>query len=402
VGNQPVELERVVMETGGKSSTLGLLNISVFELEDQEFVERAFELIKEKYTSRLMKADEKTIEITLPDVLCTVELTGGRNYSLLSVGTRPLSEAQVLSRWQENFEIHQSQTHPILNMLPKNPLLSLSVFLAATNSQDGALSLMRQYSEHTGNSQAGVGVVNGCLLASFRATGRAESPSLNMLVSPLSAEGRVSLAYLLVDIRQLAVNLACLKRLYWLCQPYFPQVDPAEAEIHEKIEVILNRMRQTEPVELETLKLWLSDVMDRFSTLSILSALITRDLVTARTYTEENKNLLNRWGEIGLKGYPTITLMENTDYQAILQPFRDFVDRTQALRVQLESVSDMVRTYLGIQQQEQSSEVLKQQVKMLYSIEEHEKILKRLTYWVVILTVSLVTLEILTLLHVLP
>jgi hypothetical protein len=61
----------------------------------------------------------------------------------------------------------------------------------------------------------------------------------------------------------------------------------------------------------------------------------------------------------------------------------------------------MVRTYLGIRQQEQSSEILKQQVKMLRSIEGHERILKALTWWVVIFTITLVTLEVLRLLDIL-
>ena len=228
------------------------------------------------------------------------------------------------------------------------------------------------------------------VLAPFKQWARMRFPEVKGVVSDL-----------LADIKHMAVNLGNLNRLYQLCQPYFPQVDPGGTEIQEKIEVILNRMRQTEPVEVETLKSWLSEVMDRFSTLSIMSGLLKRDQITARTYIEENINLLNRWGEINLAGYPTNTLIETIDYNSKLQPFEDFIDRTQALRTQLETISDMVRTYLGIRQQEQSSEMLKQQVKMLHTIEGHEKILKFLTYWVVLLTVVLVTLEVLRIFDIL-
>jgi hypothetical protein len=252
-----------------------------------------------------------------------------------------------------------------------------------------------------------MGIINNCLLSTFRLNSDGNGSLLlqrNLLISPLNKDvpqGRGTVSDLVADIKCMAINLGNLNRLFCLCQPYFPQLDPGETEIQEIIEVILNRMKQTEPVELEILKSWLSNVMDRFSTLSIMSGLIIRDRTTARTYTEGNKNLLQRWSEISLEGYPTNILMETIDYNTILQPFDDFVDRTQALRTELETISNMVRTYLGIRQQEQSSEMLEKQVSMLHTIEGHEKILKGLTWWVVIFTISLVTLEILGILNIL-
>jgi hypothetical protein len=225
----------------------------------------------------------------------------------------------------------------------------------------------------------------------------------NLLLLPFdsgSSEEEMVVSGLLDDIRYLAINLVNLNQLYQLCQPYFPQLDPSGTEIQEKIEVILNRMRQTEMVDIETLKSWLSEVMDRFSTLSIMAGLLKRDQINARGYIEHNINLLNRWGEVELAGYPTNKTMETIDYKSTLQPFEDFVERTQALRTQLETVSHRVSTFLGIQQQERSSEMLKQQVRMLHTIEGHEKILKGLTIWVVFLTVVLVTMEILGILGV--
>jgi len=390
------------MKSQESSLTLGstsLTDISIFELEDQEAVEGTLELIRKNYTS-LSIEDKKGIKITLKDILCTVEVTQEKNCHVLSTSISHLSDDS--KGGQRDLEGYRRQTQPILDMLPSNPIMKLSIFVAATGSQDEALDLVRQYSEYVGNHKAAVGMVSNCLLATFRMTaGETDSPSLKMLLFPVNPEEKHAISDLLADIKHLAINLANLNKLYRLCQPYFPQVDPGETEIQEKIEVILNRMRQTEPVGMETLKLWLSDVMDRFSTLSILSGLIKRDQITARTYIEENKNLLNRWGEIGLERYPTNTLMETIEYNAILQPFKDFIDRTQSLRAQLETVSDMVRTYLGIRQQEQSSEILKQQVKMLRSIEGHERILKALTWWVVIFTITLVTLEVLRLLDIL-
>lgn len=398
------------MKSQESSVALGLpslINIVIFELEDQEFVDKTLELITKKYAPKTVEEDEKGIKVTLPDASCTVELTKEKNLNIFSIGIGRHANDSTSNGWQEELEYYQHQIHPILNLLPKNPVLLLSIYIVPAGSQAEALKLTKQYSGYIGCHKVAIGVVSNCLLATFRmTTNETDSPLIrrNMLLSPINMsfpEGKVTVLDLLTDIKQLAINLGNLNRLYQLCQPYFPQADPGGTEIQEKIEVILNRIRQTEPVELETLKSWLSEVMDRFSTLSIMSGLLKRDQITARTYIEENINLLNRWGEIDLVGYPTNTLMETIDYNSTLQPFEDFVDRTQALRTQLETVSDMVRTYLGIRQQEQSSEMLKQQVRMLHTIEGHEKILKFLTYWVVLLTVTLVTLEILRIFDIL-
>jgi hypothetical protein len=384
-----------------------LIYISVFELEDQADVDKALELITKKYAARAVEEGDKGIRLTLPDVSCTVELTKEKNCNIFSIGINRSANDSTSKGWQEDLEHYQQQLHPIINMLPKKPVLLLSVYIVPIGSQAEALKLVQQYSAYIGYPKVAIGVINNCLLATFRmAINETNSPLLrrNLLLLPINVshlEGKGAVSDLLDDIEHLAINLGNLNRLYQLCQPYFPQVDPGETEIQEKIEVILNRIRQTEPVELETLKSWLSEVMDRFSTLSILSGLLKRDQINARTYIEENKNLLNRWGEISLAGYPTNTLMETIDYNSTLQPFKDFVDRTQALRTQLETVSDMVRTYLDIRQQEQSAEMLKQQVRMLHTIEGHEKILKFLTYWVVILTIALVSLEVLRILDIL-
>jgi DNA anti-recombination protein RmuC len=98
-----------------------------------------------------------------------------------------------------------------------------------------------------------------------------------------------------------------------------------------------------------------------------------------------------------------------TEYRALAKPFKDFIDRTNALRTQLETVLDTVRTYLGIRQQRQSTETLERieklgelQAKMLNVIGKHEELLKRLTWWLLAFTIGLLILEIATAMHLLP
>ncbi len=385
----------------------GFIYLLFFESDDQESNGKILESIAKKYTTQTVENFDNCIKIKLADSLCTIDFIIENSISIFSISIERLPKKLATNGWQKSLEYYQHQLDPILNMLPDNPAMLFSVYIIPADNQVEALNLTRQYSAYLGYPRLALGVVRNCLVATFRTPSSEDGLLLlkrSLLLSPIdsdSAEGEMVVLGLLDDIRHMAINLVNLNRLYQLCQPYFPQLDPSGTEIQEKIEVILNRMRQTEMVDLETLKSWLSEVMDRFSTLSIMAGLLKRDQIAARTYAEQNINLLTRWGEIELTGYPTNKLMETIDYNSTLQPFEDFVERTQALRTQLETVSNRVSTYLGIQQQEQSSEMLKKQVRMLHTIEGHEKILKGLTYWVVFLTIVLISIEVLSILGVL-
>ncbi|MDD3292000.1 MAG: hypothetical protein PHI74_06430 [Methanocellales archaeon] len=390
--------------------TLGspsLINILIFEHESREDTNRAFESIKRNYEPKSMEGDKNSIKIILGHVLCGVELIKEKNYNVFSIDINHLHDNYVSKEWQKDLEYYQSQVQPVLDFLPKNPILSLSVFVGPVDSQDEALNLVRQYSEYVNCHKVAAGIVGDYLLATFRKpNSETELQFLRreLLLSPINlspSKVKHTISDLIVDIKNLAINLVEVDRVHRLCQPYFPQIDSGEDEIQEKIDSILNRMRETKPVEIETLKSWLSDVMERYSSLSVLSSSIKRDQIIAKTYIEENKNLLNQWSETSVKGYTTNTLTETIGYTHILKSFEDFTDRAEALRTQLGTVSNMIRTYLGILQQEQSSEILKQQVNLLHAIEESERLLNVLTWVLAIVTITLVIIEVARILHIL-
>jgi hypothetical protein len=174
-------------------------------------------------------------------------------------------------------------------MLPKNPILALFLFVNPIHSQNEARKLVQQYGQHIGSNKVAAGIVSNHLVATFRIADNAKQSSTlrrEIVVSPIDQsfpEGKDALLQLVEDLKDLNINLAKLRGLYNSCQPYFPQLDPAETEIQEKTEAILGRIRQTEPVDLETLKSWLADVMDRSSALSIMSSLIGKDQIRAMT-----------------------------------------------------------------------------------------------------------------------
>lgn len=399
------------MELGEASTDLDIPNViylSVFDVTEQDAVNKAIGLIRKSYASEVLEQDKTSIRLNLQDGLCVIEPSQAKNCFVFSLSLYSPYRDDVSNRWQDELQHYRIQVNTITDILPKNPILALFIFVNPVHSQDEIAKLVQQYGQHIASHKVAAGIVNGHLIAIFRITDDAKKTSTlrrEIVISSINQsflEGKNASLQLVEDLKDLHINLARLRNIYQSCQPYFPQLDPAETEVQEKTETILNRIRQTEPVDPETLKSWLADVMDRSSALSIMSSLIVRDQITARTCVDENESMLNRWSERNLEGYSTNTTMEAIEYNSMMRPFNGFIDRTQALRTRLETVSDTIRTYLGIQQQEQNAEILKQQVKMLHSIERHENFLKGLTWAVVLLTITLVIVEIARALRFLP
>jgi hypothetical protein len=385
-----------------------LLNLAIFNLEDQADSERTLEVIKKSRWPEPPVVSEKSARIRLEEVLCSVKLTREKNCDVFSIEASHISDDYVTTEWRRDSDDYRTKVRRLAESLPKNPIGAVSVFIGSVNSENDALCLIREYAEYTNSDKVSAGIIGNCVLGTFGKTYGEVDPQLftrHLLICPTNLarhQAKQAVSKLIADIKDISINHGKLNRLSQLCRPYFLQVDSGEEEIQEKIDGILNRMRETKVVEIETLKSWLSYVLERFSSLSVLSGSVKRDQVMAQSCAEENTNLVSQWSEINLKGYPTNTFVETVEYTNILRPFENFIGRTDALRDQLEIVSDMIRTYLGILQQEQSSEILKQQVKMLHSIEGHERLLKLLTWAVVIFTIALVALEVGRVLHIIP
>ncbi|MCD6263286.1 hypothetical protein J7L60_02590 [Candidatus Bathyarchaeota archaeon] len=75
--------------------------------------------------------------------------------------------------------------------------------------------------------------------------------------------------------------------------------------------------------------------------------------------------------------------MEVDTYERLVAPFKDFVDRVDALRVQLNTVLDAVRTYLSIQQQSLSLEEQKSSKEQLIRLVNLQELLHKLEILVV-------------------
>jgi hypothetical protein len=370
---------------------LNFINLLVFEAEDAKQV-----------IGDLIRAHADLTDVSIPQKEQTVKLTAGhtqyevvisQQQGVFVLQTSTLLGASSLDD-SKNIDSVRDKGHSIITLFTPTPIVSLSVLVLTIDTEDQALKLVDQYSSCLGSPQLTVGRIADCLLATCRITVDKGYPLVKreLIIAPIKqdslyADERRNVPRLILAIKQFVINLAVVAKLFELCKPYFPQVTPFEGEIAEMIETIMNRIKRREKLEPTTLKEWLGRVLDRSSTISILSGLMRRNQVTSRTYIEENRNTLDRWNEIGLKGYPTNTLFERVDYNNMLLSFEDFVERTQSLKTQLETASETIGMYLDIQQQEQS-------VAAINGMEKTEKLLKNLTWVVVLLTLLLILLEV--------
>lgn len=397
-----------------------LTKILVFSPEHQnqsvsDTGRRILQLIKDRYGTGSFEQDGNQLRVILNGVQCSIRLTQGTDSYIFVLTAGHASDDYVSRNCKEDVALYLAQLSPIEELLPQSPISAFSVFTGLARDQNGALGLLHEYSDHVTRREAGVGVARRCLLAILEGDPAGSNTQVlrrDLLVSPFSmplAEAKLILSRFIEELTHLAAYAGRLYRLYQERQAFFPQLDPAEKEAQEKIETILARMKQFEQVTLEDLQTWLGEVTERFSGLSIMAGAMRRDYVTAESYIGKMETLLTKWNEKNVEGYLPTSSVQLMEYRALTKPFKEFIDRTNALRGRLETVLDTVRTYLSIRQQRQSTETLERieklgelQAKMLNIIGGHEELLKRLTWWLLLFTIALLILDVAAAMHLLP
>lgn len=129
-------------------------------------------------------------------------------------------------------------------------------------------------------------------------------------------------------------------------------------------------VEQIEPKHLEGI---LTEVTVLFSRLSILVGAMRRDNVKAQSLLRGLPRLFMMWNEEAVDAQPKNSTVEIDSYESLVAPFKDYIDRVEAVRVQLNTVLDAVRTYLEIQGQRMSVEEQKsarEQVTRLVELQE--------------------------------
>lgn len=127
----------------------------------------------------------------------------------------------------------------------------------------------------------------------------------------------------------------------------------------------------------------LTEVSGIFSRLTTITSFMRRDSIKAKGYFRRIKGIFNLWNEKPLEGYPTNSSIEIDRLEEIVDSFSDSVDRLQALRIQLDTVLDTIRTYVGIQQQNISVEEQRDTKKLLARMINLQEVLHKLEILIV-------------------
>jgi len=241
--------------------------------------------------------------------------------------------------------------------IPRNPDYDVSLTLNIANA-DNLESRLNYLSKESGHSVRSAGKVGRCLMAALQG----EVPPLatnKEFLAIFHEEDYEALSHsawpMCLEVCSLASIHGRINNLYSERRPMLSQMDASEGTTQVWINEVLARMRkpidEAQPSDLEES---LKEITIQFSRLSTLTNSMRRDEVKAKALIREARKLFSGWNEKPFDELPLNSSVELGELEDIIAPFSDFVERTEALTAQLNTVLDSVRTYLGIQQQKLS------------------------------------------------
>jgi len=360
---------------------LRIVKIQVFQgnAEDRDaFFDKIVRTIKQKYED--VAESEDALEVSMKKTLYPFR---GEELDGFFVITSTI-------KYDHDYELKALDNDLQLFDLPNEPLNLLStsiIFIPLTEDGNPTTALVEQYSEHLSKPEMGIGIVRGCLLSIFE-SGTREEEMFNRyyLLSPLHPAGGTSekqLKLVLDDIKHLAVHTAELSKLYSSCKSFFSALQPGEMEINEKTESFLWKLIGPEPVNLETLESWLGYIMERESTISAMISTMHVNHLEAKSIISKVENLFKKLNEKSFEDYPTNSEMEIEAYRRLVNPFENYITRSEVLKTRLGTVMEQVRTYLSLQQQKITIEEQKASKDQLVRLVNLQEILHKLEILIV-------------------
>ena len=269
-----------------------------------------------------------------------------------------LRPSQLLLKEQKSYKEHVRKLEAIMS---RKPLSTFILRIGWSESLEKAQLVLKEYLNQGKYSIRSMGIVHGCLLATLEESS-IFSQSLRRNIIVISFDHEIEEARRIVwkicsDLTSLASYTGRLNQLRLNCNPILNQIDASERSTQFRInEIFVGLRRPVKEVKIEDLEDVLREVTTLFSSLSVLVGAMRRDYVKAQSLLRNAVSLFKTWNEKPLNYYPTNSLMEIDSYEDLIAPFKDFISRVDALRTQLNTVLDTVRTYLGIQEQKLSIE----------------------------------------------
>jgi hypothetical protein len=301
-----------------------------------------------------------SLEMRSGEVISSVRRLEEGNSQIILLASGPVDTHREAPNHIPEFGAYDGWIDRLRDALTKEPEFTVHIHFAYATDMENAESIFQRYLEREWRPMRSVGLVRGCLLASLRGPGACSIPDTSrefMAVhigrGPKESSGAAW--SLCSEISSLARHSVEMIRLYSGRRLMFEQLDASERSTQLRINEILAEMRrpvdEIQPGDLEEI---LREITIQFSRLSTIASTMRRDQVKAQGLIRGMRNLLERWNERPHGERLTNSSAELNTLENLLAPFKDFIERTEALMTQLNTVLDSVRTYLGIQQQKLS------------------------------------------------
>lgn len=271
---------------------------------------------------------------------------------------------------------------------PPRSLFDLRIALA--DSREEAHTLLDGYLDRMESRLRSEGFVRGCVLAGVE-LGEADTGSQGLrrefvlLPVDLKREQAARQVWeLCVEMAGLASRAGQLHQFRSRHTLLLNQIDASEQSTQMRINEILAGLRlPLEQIEPGSLEGTLTEVTTLFSRLSILAGSMRRDDVKAQVLLRGVRSLLTRWNEEPMGPEPTNSVVEADAYESLIAPLEDYIARVDAIRAQLNTVLEAVRTYLEIQGQRTSVEEQKSSKEQLIRLVNLQEILHKLEILIV-------------------
>ena len=390
-----MELDRYVDLTSPHGLFLRAYLVS--DKEEATAGQKALEAIKERCSSQAVMTDASIISLGLGGDRYSLQLIEEPDCRIFMLISNLPNGDSTTKEWVHHVADYLRQSEAILQLSPDRPISQFTIFIGFADSEEAAISLSERCSRYLECEEKARGITRGCLVATLDTIAAQDGDYLrqNFLVIPFRktpSDSRPNISKFHQEFISLAEFAGKLNRLCRSNELFFRSLGTAEQEAQETIErettentfVNFSNLGQIQINRLET---WLGELVTKFSALSSLASAIRRDCATAEMYVTQAENVLRGWNEKALEGYLTNASAEISQCEAIIKRFRNFLDRADALRTQLETALNSIQTYLGFAQQK--------------AMERQGNIMKVLTWVLATFTIILVLIEVLAALHIL-
>jgi len=281
------------------------------------------------------------------------------------------------------------QIRRLLDAFPKNPISEFTAMTRHSRGLDESFAELEKYFHLSNKPVTSAGIAKNHLLAILKEDIENAEGYLrrSMLLSSLEDSADKAAAELnnfVEDIAHYASLTGRLHRLFRERAVIFKQIESSEKNTQERIQDMLGNIRrppdQVKPVDLGSM---LTEVSGIFSRLTTITSSMRRDHILARSYLRGIRGIFNSWDEKPVINYPTNSSVEISRFEGMVDSFGDNVDRLEALRIQLDTLLDMIRTHVGIQQQNVSVDEQRDTKKLLARMVNLQEVLHKLEIFVV-------------------